>query len=225
MDRTQIIELFLELMNFPKVMELMELELRRLELTLGEQLSDYRRLRESFKKAVFRQLLVHEGGSPPDEPMYWFEISRTGKDRWEVTDIEPPLPEGVDMGYVVPAGFIDMVAGFETSEEEIREHQGEFDTPSGRQEFQVRFAKYTDDNAMGTIREVDSTDSTEPASARKLEVIHTGTDYSQSDDEKNFGQLFYYMKKYPDLKKYILDEFFTVLKPLFDRKNSMDTLS
>ena len=225
MDREEIIERFHELMNIPQFVELMELELKKLEITLQKPLSEYRRLREGFEKTVYGNMMIHKGKHQPQVPVYRFEISRIKDNYWAVTAVDPDPPPDEDLDNIIPPDFVSLVACFNPFKDEIRSHRGEFNTPGGRKEFDIRFSKYSSDNAMGTIRQVNPSEKTEPVVCRNMKILNPDASFEIYNDEKNFSDLFFYMKRYPEIKRQILEEFFTLLKPMADLEVSLSSLS
>lgn len=235
MDREQKINELLELMNIPEIESAIFHRLNLIKYEAEEEINLYMNLKKGFRLTAYSDMYIYQGKKRKEYPTYHFEVRRRSRNHWVLTAIEPAPLEDDDIDEIIPSDIIDRLGVSEISPEKIQTFKSEVQTASGDKSYEVHFAKYSDSHALGTIRQIKSwkrqgrkkrqasAENTASSSQKRLKVIKSGWNYKSRDDIENFKTLFYYMQKYPEVRKRLFGEFFTRIKPRLDSQVSQIT--
>lgn len=163
-------------------------------------------------------------------PIYQFQLDRNQDGQWLPTFYESPLPPHVAASDILPLAIIQYISTFTPNQNKI-EVRKRFTLPAlnGRI-FDLSFTRFTHHQVLGTICEIKKEEdeiSVEPPpkliSSNNMDdttgyenIIDIKESYKNLPEGSNYRLLYYYMEKYPILKKNIFSEFFLKWKPLLD---------
>jgi hypothetical protein len=173
-------------------------------------------LKEYFKKIAYGDMEILEANKEMGEKSqaYHFELYCPMDGPWQATSIEPSPPSGYEILDIIPEKIIEYIGSFITTPGKI-ENLEKFTLPTLIEKaFDLTFTKYSEWHVLGTIRScnIPTGDSTKDEKPDHMTEIYN---YNKSDTEKgDYKELFYYMQKYPVLKRYFFTELHMKVKPL-----------
>jgi hypothetical protein len=205
-----------ELLNIPQLERILFHKIEELKLYFKEELERYRQLKEDFRRSAYGDLhiLNEQRGKSKKDQTYHFELNRARDGRWIASSIEPPPPLGCDIYDIIPEEIVAYVGSSNTDPDQV-ETKTELSIPSIKgKAFDLKFIKFSDHHILGTVRgyllpaESNTGEKKAPPGAEIYNYDKKET------DEGNYKELFYYMQKYPALKRYFFTELHMKMKPL-----------
>lgn len=215
MGKQELLDELNELLSIPQFERIVFHKVEELKLYLKDEVALYRDLKKSFKTSAYGDMQICGDTEDKVSQTYHFELNRNGKGEWIPTEVEPPPPPGRDIYDIIPEEIIEYISSFKTVSNKI-ETRRDFSFPTLKGEkFELRFAKYSDDHALGTVRchRTGGENSDEKEEFDHIAEIYNYTE-REIDDEGSYKELFYYMQKYPALKTYFFTDFHMKMKPL-----------
>ncbi len=209
------IDEFAELLNIPQFEREMYHKIEELKVFFRDEVVLYKKIKDQFRKAV-RDGVEGSGKERKRTRMqtYLFELSQDENNRWVPTEIEPPPPPGHDAYDILPEDLIKNITFYAPNPARI-ETLNNFSVSSlpGRA-FNLKFTKFSPNHIMGTVTEVfEDGRETIP----DVVMIDVTDSYKQESAEVNYKQLTRYMDQFPQLREFVLSEFFMRWKPLIDQ--------
>lgn len=216
MEKLRLLKDLSQLLNVPQFERIIFHKVEELKTYLRDEIELYRQLQQDFRKTAYGELKVAEDPVHLRVMTYRFQLDRDEQGRWVATDLDPAPPVGSDADDIMPAPVIDYITGFNTHPTRIETVRNlTFPDLEGRS-FDLRFAKYSDYHALGTIAEIQAGES--PAAGGETDNLLLITDtFRNGGPEMNYKELLYYMEKFPALKEHMFAEFFMCWKPLLDQ--------
>lgn len=238
-EREQKINELLELINIPEIEAAVFHHLNLIKREVEEEINLYRNLKSGFKLTVYGDLYIYTGQKREGFPVYYFELRRKARNHWVLADINPQPPDNVDIDEIVPQEIIDQLGAENIEPDRIKYLQNEVETTSGYKSYALRFAKYSDSLVLGNIRQIKtwrkqgrkkkaiqpSEDQSGHQSDSDSRIVKSASDFRDHDDLETIETLFYYIQKYPEVKKQMCEDFYTRIKPYIDRKMNSKAIS
>lgn len=216
MKKQVILEQLNELLNIPQFERIVFHKMEELKLYFKDEIKRYRDLKEYFKKAAYGQMEILGANMEMEEKIqvYHFELYSPMHGSWLATSLEPSPPPGYEIYDIIPEKIVAYIGNYVTSLGKIEKLE-KFSLPTLKEKvFDLSFAKYSEWHALGTIRshKISTGDSTADEKPDHMTEIYN---YNKKDTEKkDYKELFYYMQKYPPLRRYFFTEFHMKVKPL-----------
>lgn len=232
MNREQKIDELLELLNIPEVETMVFLHFNGIKRECAEQIQCYRELKQGFKETAHGDWRLFINRDVKKIKTYNFELHRREEDQWVPVGLDPQPPEGTDIGEIMPPELIRRIGFADVQPETMQFFKKYCKTPSGSRLFQVQFIRQSDEHTLGTLRIgkapllAEGPKRDEPPQAgteENLKVLNCDWNYEEHTDEEHLKQLFYDMQKHPEIKKYILEVYFTQVRPWKNRSIKMTT--
>lgn len=218
MEKQKIIDELTELLNIPQFERIIYHKVEELKTYLRDEISLYKNLKKDFQKAAYGNMRVFENKEQIRSQTYRFELDRNEDNQWISTEIEPSPPSRSDISDIIPQEIVEYITGFKSNPTKI-ETVNNFTLPALRgRMFNLRFAKYSDNHALGTIIEIQQKKESSPLSAELNNLMDINDYYKEDTVELNYRELMYYMEKFPAFKEHVFSEFFMRWKPLIDEK-------
>ncbi len=210
-DHIDVIEL-LEAIKVPQIESSIYMKLESLKT--GEHarfIAAYNEKKRKLKKSLFE---VHgkepeneQGSSGVNTAMvntrYWFELLRYKAGSWRPTYLEPEPPPLTDVGEILPEEAVRCIEEAPISTDAVVSVDKIYSSLSDKT-LQIKFVRYSQNSAMGVIRET-------------VESFANRSRYWKVTDAENSENLerliYYYMQRYPEVKKALAGELFHVLLP------------
>jgi len=218
MEKQKIIDELTELLNIPQFERIIYHKVEELKTYLRDEVSLYKNLKKDFQKAAYGNMRVFENEEQIRSQTYRFELDKNEDNQWVSTEIEPSPPSRSDINDIIPPGIVEYITGFKSNPTKI-ETVNNFTLPALRgRMYNLRFAKYSDNHALGTITEIQQKKESSPLSAELDNLMDINDYYKEDTVELNYKELMYYMEKFPAFKEHVFSEFFMRWKPLIDEK-------
>jgi hypothetical protein len=228
-DRPEWIDELLELMHIPEVERVMFHRFNRLKGELADHISQYKYLRNGFRMTTYGDLYIYEGGTSGRFPTYHFELRYRARNGWVLTSLEPSPPKDEEIANIFPQSIINQIGAHDWELGKLEVIRNEVQTPSGKRSFEVRFSKCTDLCALGTIRRIKTWKKQGRKKERPAEddslfqdikkILDAEWNLEDKKDAEDFKELFYYMRKYRDVRRWVLEAFFSRIKPKIWKNN------
>jgi hypothetical protein len=209
---------FMELLNIPEFEKLIYHKIEELKCLLRNEIKIYRTIKDNFKKTACSNTYIFENDAPQKVHTYRFELSRVESRKWIPVKIEPLPPRGCSVDDIIPTSLIQHIVSYPVNPEKIRSYRLETAGTGKRQYHVAEFVKYSDDYLFGAVRQVEISEQKTSTQNQEPRIVKIDWDYEKKGDEQNYQDLFYYMQRYPEIKKCILGDFFHRLKPLLDSR-------
>lgn len=216
MKKQVILDQLNELLNIPQLERIVFHKIEELKLYFKDEIKRYRELKEYFRKAAYGDMEVLEANKEREEKnqTYHFELHCTMDGSWLATSIDPPPPPGYETYDIIPEKIVEYLGSFITTPGKI-ENLGKFSLPTLKGKvFDLTFTRYSEWHILGIIRsyKILTDDSTRDEKPDHMTEIYN---YNKKDADKgDYKELFYYMQKYPALKRYFFTELHMKVKPL-----------
>jgi hypothetical protein len=216
MKKQVILDELNELLNIPQLERIVFHKIEELKLYFRDEIKRYRDLKAFFKKTAYghMEILDENNGMEKKKQMYHFELHCTMGGPWQATSIEPPPPAGFDIYDIIPEKMVEYIGSFQTAPGKI-EKLAKFSLPTLKEiAFDLIFTKYSEWHILGTISRCSI--PTDDQSKDEKPDHMTGIYYyhKKDTDKADYKELFYYMQKYPALRRYFFTEFHMKVKPL-----------
>jgi hypothetical protein len=205
-----------ELLNIPQLERILFHKIEELKLYFKDEIERYQRLKEDFRRSAYGDIHVlgDQRGKSKKSQTYYFELNQAKDNRWIASSIEPSPPSGCDIYDIIPEEIVQHIGSSTPGLGKI-EIQREFSLPMLKgKAFDLRFLKYSDQYALGTLRgyKVPAENGAEEEKTNHMTEIYN---YDKKEtDQGNYKELFYYMQKYPALRRYFFTELHMKMKPL-----------
>ena len=205
-----------ELLNIPQLERILFHKVEELKLYFKDEIQRYRGLKEEFKRSAYGDLHVLGGqrGKSKKVQAYHFELNRTKDGQWIATSIEPSPPSGCEIYDIIPEEIVQYIGSSNTGPDKI-EVKKDFSLASLKgKAFDLRFLKFSDRHVLGTLKayEIPPANGAEGEKTNHMTEIYN---YDKKETAKgNYKELFYYMQKYPELRRYFFTELHMKMKPL-----------
>ena len=216
MKKQVILDELNELLNIPQLERIVFHKMEELKLYFQDEIKRYRDLKEYFKKAAYGTMEILEANKEmvKKDQTYHFELHCPAGGSWVATAIEPSPPSGYEIYDIIPEKIVEYIGSFVTGPGKI-ENLEKFSLPTLKEKsFDLTFTKYSEWHALGTIRTCkipigEGTEGEKPTPSPEIYY------YDKKDTDKgDYQELFYYMQKYPPLRRYFFTEFHMKVKPL-----------
>jgi hypothetical protein len=217
MGKQAILEELDELLNIPQFERVLFHKLEELRLYFRDEVAFYRKLKEEFKKSAYGDMEICEDAEEERIQTYYFEINEDEAGEWFAAELEPAPPFGCNIYDILPNEIIKYISSFKTAPGKIETKKG-FSLPTvKRKTFDLKFSKYSDQHALGTVRciraRVEAPDVKENLEDCP-EIYHYIKNIANAGDEHNYKELFFYMQKYEELRAYFFAELQLKMKPM-----------
>ena len=205
-----------ELLNIPQLERILFHKVEELKLYFKDEIERYRRLKEEFRRSAYggMHVLGDQKGKSKNRQTYHFELNLAKNGRWIASTIEPSPPSGCEIYDIIPEEIVQYIGSAITAPNKI-EIRKELSLPILKgKAFDLRFLKYTDRHVLGTIRgyKIPAENGADEDKTNHMSEIYN---YDKKEtDEGNYKELFYYMQKYPALRRYFFTELHMKMKPL-----------
>jgi hypothetical protein len=216
MQKQVILDQLNELLNIPQLERIIFHKVEELKLYFKDEIKRYRDLKEYFKKAAYGDMEILEVHKEMGKKIqtYHFELHQPKDGPWIATSIEPSPPSGYEIFDIIPEEIVEYIGSFITPPGKIEKLE-KFSLPTLKEKaFDLNFTKYSDWHVLGTIRscKILTDGSTKDEKPDHMTEIYN---YNKKDTDKgDYKELFYYMQKYPALKRYFFTELHMKVKPL-----------
>jgi hypothetical protein len=218
MEKQKIIDELTELLNIPQFERIIYHKIEELKTYFRDEISLYTNLKKDFQKAAYGNMQIFENEEHIRSQTYRFELDRNEDNLWIPTEIEPPPPSMSEISNIIPPEIIEYITNFKSNPTKI-ETINNFTLPTLRGKmYNLRFAKYSDHHALGTITEIRTKKETQHQGAEADNLVDINDYYKEDTVELNYKELMYYMEKFPAFKEHVFSEFFMRWKPLIDEK-------
>ena len=216
MKKQVILDELNELLDIPPLERIIFHKMEELKLYFQDEIKRYRDLKEYFKRAAYGKMEILEANKETKEKTqtYHFELHCSTGGSWLATSIEPSPPSGYEIYDIIPEKIVEYIGSFITTPGKIEKLE-KFSLPALKEKsFDLTFTKYSEWHALGTIRtcKIPTGDSTKDEKPGQSTDIYY---YDKKDTDKgDYQELFYYMQKYPPVRRYFFTEFHMKVKPL-----------
>jgi hypothetical protein len=216
MKKQLILDQLNELLNIPQLERIIFHKMEELKLYFKDEIKRYRDLKEYFKKIAYGNMEILEENKEMEKKnqTYHFELHCPIDGPWQATSIEPSPPSGYEIYDIIPEKIVEYLGSFITTSGEIEKLE-KFSLPTLKEKaFDLIFTKYSEWHVLGTIRscKIQTGDSTNDEKKDHMTEIYN---YNKLDSDKgDYKELFYYMQKYPALRRYFFTELNMKVKPL-----------
>lgn len=172
----------------------------------GRLLTAFDEKKKSLKQRLFKSRQEKQGndgnGIDPDV-LYWFELLQYKPGDWRTTALEPVPPPYFDHSEILPPDVIDYIDDAPVQPHDVVKLTGILSDEFNKA-YDLDFVRYSENSAMGVIWE--TTESIK--NHLKLK------EFSGNETTENLYRLmFYYMKRYPDIRDQLVRELFQVILP------------
>jgi len=213
MKKQVILDELNELLDIPQLERIIFHKMEELKLYFQDEIKRYRDLKDYFKKSAYGNLEILEANKETEKKnqTYHFELHCSTGGAWLATSIEPSPPAGYDIYDIIPEKIVEYIGSFITAPGKI-ERLEKFSLPTLKEKsFDLAFTKYSEWHALGTIRFYNIPTGDGIKDEKKDQIYY----YDKKDTDKgDYQELFYYMQKYPPVKRYFFTELHMKVKPL-----------
>jgi hypothetical protein len=218
MEKQRIIDELTELLNIPQFERIIYHKIEELKMYFRDEISLYNNLKKDFQKAAYGNMQIYENAEQIRSQTYRFELDKNENNVWIPTEIEPSPPSMSEINNIIPPEVIEYITHFKSNPTKI-ETINNFTLPALRGKiYNLRFAKYSDHHALGTITEIRTKKESPHPAAETDNIVDINDFYKKDTVELNYKELMYYMEKFPAFKEHVFSEFFMRWKPLIDEK-------
>lgn len=204
MSKQERIAELLELMKVPEVAKVMFLALDEAKGKLKSEIDRYRKSEGLFKK-VRETIQKHS---------YRFELKKGEDDEWHIMNISPPPQNNIDIEAIIHTDIfphIRLNAMFSGEVDIIDEF-----ISKNKHNYNVQFIKFTDSHIFGIISEIVANRNGE--CQKEIEYDEVDWKNEKATMEERYREIFYYMEKEPNIREFIFDYFFMLLRPDSEKK-------
>ena len=218
MEKQRIIDELTELLNIPQFERIIYHKIEELKMYFRDEISLYNNLKKDFQKAAYGNMQIYENAEQIRSQTYRFELDKNEDNVWIPTEIEPSPPSRSEIDDIIPTEIIEYITHFKSNPTKI-ETINNFTLPALKGKiYDLRFAKYSDHHALGTITEIRTKKEIPYPDAETDNIVDINDFYKEDTVELNYKELMYYMEKFPAFKEHVFSEFFMRWKPLIDEK-------
>jgi hypothetical protein len=215
-ETTDIHEL-IELLHVPVVENRLHLKIQELKSSEYEnKIKLYRQRVETYRRVLFENQAQKPGNEEKDSsPLYWFELTKYKSNDWRVTRIDPEPPPFFDILEILPDDIIKVIDLSLTNPDRVESRRDITSHLFGKR-YDLEFVRCSANHACGTIRET----------AASMEKRHRDNAYTENEKlDIAFNMFFSYMRKFPSVREYFFNEFFSKIKLMCEESDEDITLS
>lgn len=201
----------IELLHVPLVEHRLHLKIKELKSSEYEsKIKLYKQRIETYRRILYANKVPETGnGDEKMKQLYWFELTKFREDEWKVTKIEPEPPPFSDFLDIIPDDIIKLIDSSLTNPDSIEKMR---DVSSGfsQKHYNLEFVRCSDNHAVGTICETIAS----------MEKRYQDKAYTENERLDFALKLFFsYMQKFPSIRDYFLNEFFSKIKLIYEEGN------
>jgi hypothetical protein len=190
-----------------------------LEIALKPKILQFQELKTKFKSMAGEGLTVLENeDSFKRPPAFYFEFKRI-KDRqswlgqkWTLWEINPEPREQITETVLLE--LAQSMGSFKTDPTKIE--QKELLSEPEQRYFDVKFTKYSDTYAFGTLRQSKKEVEIHPRDDY-INMIKLSLGYKTFKKEDSYGEMLRYLESYPAIREHLLAYFYMMEKPRIDK--------
>lgn len=206
----------IELLHVPVVEHRLHLKVEELKSSEYEnKIILYKQRVATYKRILFESKVKTSNENEKSTQPYWFELTKYRDDEWKVTRMEPDPPPFCDILEIIPDDIIKLVDCSLTNPDKVESMRN---IPSSifQKHYDLEFVRCSDNHAVGTICET-------PVCAEKR---YQDKAYIENEKLDFALRLFFsYMQKFPLIRDYFLNEFFSKIKLMYEEGNEDFILS
>lgn len=209
-DYIDIIEL-MELLNVPEIAKHLYYAIQNCKTgEYANKIKIFTEKKKALRQALFESFYLENNQSPKEIPgsLYWFEVIRLSKDYWEIKTLEPTPPPYFEKSEIIPGDIIQLIAAYPFNPDQV-ERLTNVPSHLYAKNYDLQFTRFSPYMACGTIAE-----NQQAREQRIKSQIFTRGEQL----EVAYKVMFYYMEKFPTLRNYLFNEFFSILKPAIDER-------
>jgi hypothetical protein len=215
-ETTDIHEL-IELLHVPVVENRLHLKIQELKSSEYEnRIKLYRQRVETYRRILFENRTRESAEEDQNSsPLYWFELTKYKHKDWRVSEIKPEPPPFFDILEIIPDDIIQVIDLSLTNPDRV-ESKRDITSHLFGKHFDLEFVRCSANHACGTIRET----------AASMEKRHRDKTYTENEKlDIAFNMFFSYMRKFPSIREYFFNEFFSKIKLMCEDSEEDITLS
>lgn len=209
-DYIDIIEL-MEILNVPEIERHLYYAIQNCKTgEYADKLKIFKEKKKALRQALFESFYPGNNKSSKEihSPLYWFEVIRYSKGYWEIKVLEPTPPPYFETSEIIPGDIIQLIVAYPVNPDRV-ERLTNVSSHLYAKNYDLQFTRLSRYMVCGTINENQQ--------AREQRVKSQIFTWSEQL-EVAYKVMFYYMEKFPMLRSYLFNEFFSILKPAIDER-------
>jgi len=213
-DYIDIIEL-MEILNVPEIEKYLYYAVQNCKTgEYADKLNIFTGKKKALRQALFESFYPGNNNSTKEShtPLYWFEVHRYGKGHWEIKELEPTPPPYFEKSEIIPGDIIQLIVAYPVNPDRV-ERLTNVSSHLCAKNYDLQFTRISRYMVCGTIAE-----NQQAREQRVKNQIFTRSEQL----EVAYRVMFYYMEKFPKLRSYLFNEFFSILKPAIDENRIED---
>ena len=214
-ETTDIHEL-IELLHVPVVENRLYLKIQELKSSeYQSRIKLYREKVETYRRILYENRDRESGGAEKSPgTLYWFELTKYKHNDWRVSRIDPEPPPFYDILEIIPDDIIEVIDLSLTNPDKVESRLDAASHLFGKR-YDLEFVRCSANHACGTIRETTAS----------LEKRHRESVYTENEKlDIAYNMFFSYMRKFPSIREYFFNEFFSKIKLMCEENDEVITL-